>query len=143
MKIIQVYCDQTIDGGGWTISHRRADGSVDFFRDWQHYEQGFSNLQNEFWLGNENLFTMKLRGMYPQGNELRTDMINDKKITKFVSYQNFHITNSVTRYTLHENGFTSILTDALTAYNRKKFSTFDADNDDRNDCHCASVYSVG
>ena len=76
-------------------------------------------------------------------NELRIDMINDKKITKFVSYQNFHITNSVTKYTLHVNGFTGTLTDALTTHNRKKFSTFDADNDDRSDSHCASVYSGG
>lgn len=81
--------------------------------------------------------------MYPRGNELRIDMINDKKITKYASYQNFHITNSVTKYTLHVNGFTGTLTDALTAHNRKKFSTFDADNDDRSDSHCASVYSGG
>lgn len=53
LKIIQVFCDQTTDGGGWTIFKRRTDRSVNLFRDWQHYKQGFGNLQNEFWLGNE------------------------------------------------------------------------------------------
>ena len=45
LKIIQVHCDQTTDGGGWKIFQRRTDGSIDFFRDW---EQGSGNLQNEY-----------------------------------------------------------------------------------------------
>ena len=70
LKIIQVYCDQTTGGGGWTIFQLRIDGSIDFFRDWEHYKKGFGNLQNEFWLGNENIFALTLQGLYPAGNKL-------------------------------------------------------------------------
>ena len=79
LKIIQVYCDQTADGGGWTVFQRRTDASVDFLRDWEHYKQGFDNLQNKFWFRNENIFTLTLQGLYPRGNELRIDMMNVKK----------------------------------------------------------------
>ena len=138
LKIIQVYCDQTTDGGGWTLFQRRTDGSVDFFRDWEHYKQGFGNLQNEFWLGNENIFTLTLQGLYPRGNELRIDMKNAKKIKKSASYANFHITNAATKYTLLVNGYTGTLNDALKEHNRQKFSTFDSDND-RVSENCASL----
>lgn len=41
LKIIQVYCDQSTDGGGWTIIQRRVDGSINFVRDWKNYKKGF------------------------------------------------------------------------------------------------------
>ena len=143
LKIIQVYCDQTTDGGGWTVFQRRIDGSVDFFRDWENYKQGFGNLQNEFWLGNENIFTLTLQGLYPRGNELRIEMMNAKKVKKSVKYRNFHIANAATKYTLHVNGFTGTLTDALKLNDWQKFSTFDSDNDSSSSRHCASKYFGG
>ena len=80
LKIIQVYCDQTTDGGVWAVIQRRIDGSLDFFRDWENYKKGFGNLQNEFWLGNENILTLTLQGLYLRGNELRIEMMNAKMI---------------------------------------------------------------
>ena len=69
-------------------------------------------------------------------------MMNVKKVKKSVRYGNFHITNAATKYTLHVNGFTGTLTDALKYHNRQKFSTFDSDNDNYIG-HCASTHFGG
>ncbi len=52
---INVFCDQTSGGGGFTTILRRQDGSVSFQRSWKDYKSGFGNLLTEFWFGNENM----------------------------------------------------------------------------------------
>lgn len=35
---MQVWCEQEIDNGGWTVFQSRRDGSVNFFRNWDNYK---------------------------------------------------------------------------------------------------------
>ncbi|RXM96203.1 Ficolin-1 [Acipenser ruthenus] len=52
---LTVFCDMDTDGGGWLVFQKRLDGSVDFYRDWKAYREGFGNQLSEFWLGNDNI----------------------------------------------------------------------------------------
>ena len=66
----EVFCDQTTAGGGWTVFQKRYNGTVDFFRAWDDYKQGFGNLNSEFWLGLETIRRLTACS----SNKLRVDL---------------------------------------------------------------------
>ena len=51
LPAFDVFCDQTTDGGRWTVFQTRLNGSVDFYLYWNDYKEGFGDLNGEFWLG--------------------------------------------------------------------------------------------
>ncbi|XP_061190557.1 fibrinogen-like protein A [Saccostrea echinata] len=50
---INVFCVMVTEGGGWTAIQRRLSGSVSFDRTWAEYRNGFGNLSDSYWLGND------------------------------------------------------------------------------------------
>ena len=68
-RVIQVFCDQTTDGGGWTVIQRRMDGSENFYRNWVAYKLGFGQLHREHWIGNENIFRLTTQA-FLKGSEV-------------------------------------------------------------------------
>ena len=48
---VDVFCDMETDGEGWTVLLKRQDGSVDFYRNWADYKNGFGDFEGEHWLG--------------------------------------------------------------------------------------------
>ena len=91
-----VFCDMTTSGGGWTVFQRRLDGSVDFYRGWEDYKNGFGVLNGEFWLGLDkiNRITTAAR------TALRIDMEDTSSNTKYAEYDLFSITGEEQKYQL-------------------------------------------
>ena len=114
------------DGGGWTVFQRRQDGSVDFYRNWTDYEDGFGNLTGEFWLGLGKINRLTKE----QSNTLRVDLGDFDGNTSYAQYTTFSVGDSTTEYTLTVGGYSGTAGDSLAEHhNGIKFSTRDNDND--------------
>ena len=113
------------DGGGWTVFQRRQDGSVDFYRNWIDYENGFGNLTGEHWLGLSQIYRITQQG----SNTLRVDLEDFDRNTSYAKYSTFNIGNSSTQYTLTVSGYSGTAGDSLIYHNGMKFSTKDRDNE--------------
>ena len=123
------------DGGGWTVFQRRQDGSVDFYRYWTDYENGFGNLTGEFWLGLSKINRLTKE----QSNTLRVDLGDFDGNTRYAQYTTFSVGNSTTEYTLTVGGYSGTAGDSLASgqHYGMKFSTRDNDNDKWSSGNCA------
>ncbi|XP_062575972.1 techylectin-5A-like [Saccostrea cucullata] len=125
----QVYCDQRNDGGGWTVIQRRQDGSENFFRNWNDYKNGFGNLSNEFWLGNEKIHTITNSRDYT----LRINLKDFSRNSRYASYKKFSVGNEASGYILKVSGYSGNAGDSfMSRHNNVKFVT--KDHGDREGC---------
>ena len=129
----------TTHGGGWTVFQRRKDGSVDFYRGWDDYENGFGDLNGEFWL--------RLHKIYRQTNgdaeyQLRIDMRDFSHVHAYAKYSSFKVFGPGSQYMLRVSGYTGTAGDSFTFQNGMLFSTKDVENDiwDQN---CAQTFKGG
>ncbi|XP_065428243.1 ficolin-1-like isoform X2 [Chrysemys picta bellii] len=123
---MRVLCDMDTDGGGWIVFQRRADGSVDFFRDWDSYKRGFGSSLTEFWLGNDNIHLLTSLGT----NELRIDLRDVENNYVFAKYKSFKILGETQKYKLILGDFiNSSAGDSLSYHKNMFFTTKDRDND--------------
>ncbi|XP_036773984.2 tenascin-R isoform X4 [Manis pentadactyla] len=121
---LQVYCDMATDGGGWIVFQRRQNGQTDFFRKWAEYRVGFGNLEDEFWLGLDDIHRITSQGRY----ELRVDM-RDGQEAAFAHYDKFSVEDSRSLYKLHIGAYNGTAGDSLSYHQGRPFSTEDRDND--------------
>ncbi|KAF8787964.1 Techylectin-5B like protein [Argiope bruennichi] len=122
-----------IDGGGWTVIQRRGKFPVqqDFFLDWESYKNGFGNLTQEFWLGNENVRALCLKGC-----KIRFDLVDKDGVKRFAVFEKFNLIGS--NYTIDISGYSGNATDAMRHHNGYVFSTKDKDFSKK-----ANVYMSG
>ncbi|CAG2238662.1 Tenascin-R,Ryncolin-2,Ficolin-1-A,Ryncolin-1,Fibrinogen C domain-containing protein 1,Tenascin-N,Fibroleukin,Fibrinogen-like protein 1,Ficolin-2,Protein scabrous,Tenascin,Ficolin-1,Fibrinogen-like protein A,Ficolin-1-B,Microfibril-associated glycoprotein 4,Ryncolin-3,Techylectin-5A,Ryncolin-4 [Mytilus edulis] len=133
---VQAYCDMSTDSGGWTVIQKRFDGSVDFNQNWLECENGFGNINGEFWFGNKYVHTLTTSGKY----ELRIDMVDRRNNKRYAVYKRFSIGDAASKR-LTVDDYSGNAVDGLRNHNGHKFSAKDQDND-ISDRHCAS-YNQG
>ena len=130
------YCDTVTDGGGWLVIQRRKDGSVDFNREWIDYENGFGNLNGEFWYGLRAMYCLTNQGQW----ELRIDYTLTNGTKGYLSYSNFRVGPATEQYPLAISGYEGPTTDPIfqqNSLNGMKFTTKDRDNDVWPEGNCA------
>ena len=96
----RVYCDQTTARGGWTVLQKRLDGSVDFYRGWDEYKNGFGDLNGEFWLGLDKIHRLTKQTQ----NKLRVDLEDFEGNTAYAEYDNFVVADEASDFTLSQLG---------------------------------------
>jgi len=131
---VSVSCDMETAGGGWIVMLKRFDGSQDFMKNWQEYEDGFGSLQSEFWLGLQLAHNLTKEGSF----ELRFDMSDFSDVEAFMTYTGFSIESSEEKYKLNfdDGSGNGTAGDSLSSNRGMKFSTYEQDNDLR-DVNCS------
>ncbi|TWW61142.1 Angiopoietin-related protein 2 [Takifugu flavidus] len=124
-RLMQVWCDQRHDPGGWTVIQRRVDGSVNFFRNWETYKQGFGNIDGEYWLGLENIYWLTNQGNYKL--LITLEDWSGRKV--FAEYASFRLEPEADFYKLRVGRYHGNAGDSLTWHNGKQFTTLDRDHD--------------
>ena len=120
------------------ILRRKSDVSlqVNFNRTWTEYENGFGDLNTEFWYGLRNIHCLTARDTV----QLQVQLNHSNGTGLTWTYHDFTIDGAEDDYRLYigkaegPSGFH----DALRYHNGRSFSTFDNDNDDNSGLNCAT-----
>nr|XP_049608236.1 fibrinogen C domain-containing protein 1-like isoform X5 [Syngnathus scovelli] len=126
----KAYCNMWQDGGGWTVIQRRRDDTVDFFRGWDDYREGFGDLTGGHWLGLRNIHALTASGAY----QLRIDFTAFDGREYYARYDDFSVGRNSRDpendgYPLLVSGYSGDAGDQLSGHSGMKFSTKDRDQD--------------
>ncbi|KAK1329254.1 hypothetical protein QTO34_011434 [Cnephaeus nilssonii] len=122
---MQLWCENSLDPGGWTVIQKRTDGSVNFFRNWDNYKKGFGNIDGEYWLGLENIYMLSNQDNYKLLIELED--WSDKKV--YAEYSSFRLEPESEFYRLRLGTYQGNAGDSMMWHNGKQFTTLDRDKD--------------
>ena len=134
------YCEMSTDGGGWLVIQRRLpNGTTNFTRNWQDYENGFGDLEGEFWYGLRNIHCLT-RSLQM---ELRIDMETTKGKVFTWTYQTVRV-HGPPRYVLIFGSVSGTWgSNGMSHSYAKSFSTYDRDYDVHSSYNCAKNYEAG
>ena len=131
------YCE-CAENGIWTIIQRRFDGSVNFYRNWTEYKEGFGDLNCEYWLGNDAIHQITSSANYT----LKIYLTDWDNVTKYAMYDTFRIADEADGYRLTIGGYFGDAGDSMTInHDGQMFSTKDEDNDGSTSYNLAEYFS--
>ncbi|KNC31643.1 hypothetical protein FF38_11089 [Lucilia cuprina] len=122
----------------WIIVQKRHDGSIDFYRNWTEYKNGFGNdVGGEFFVGLDKIHELT----NDRDHELLVLLENFDGITKYAHYDHFLISNETDRFRLLKLGkYSGTLGNYLKLHLNMFFSTKDSDNDYADEGNCAEWF---
>ncbi|XP_053661071.1 microfibril-associated glycoprotein 4-like [Anopheles marshallii] len=124
-------------GGNWIVFQRRFNGSVDFYRNWTEYKQGFGDLRGEHWLGLDKLHAI----VKTRQHELLIVLEDFDGVFAYAHYDDFKIGDESEKYVIKSVGlYSGTAGDSFTSHQYEVFSTYDQDNDKAATSHCAKSF---
>ncbi|XP_049548210.1 angiopoietin-related protein 1-like [Anopheles darlingi] len=123
----EVYCEQNAFDGGWIVMQYRFDGSLDFYRGWNEFRDGFGDLNKEFWLGLEKVHQITSG----RKHELIFELKDFNGTYGYALYDAFEIGSESEQYSLKDLGkYNGTAGDTMSYFKKIRFSTKDRDNDE-------------
>nr|XP_022294554.1 fibrinogen C domain-containing protein 1-like [Crassostrea virginica] len=119
----------------YTVIMDRNDGSVDFYRTYAEYENGFGTPSTETWIGNKYIHLLTAAG----NTVLRFEFEDYMAATRYAEYSSFHVDSASTNYLMTVSGYSGDAGDSMSFHNNASFSAKDADHD-TNARNCAVKY---
>ncbi|XP_055588798.1 fibrinogen C domain-containing protein 1-like [Uranotaenia lowii] len=128
---VKVQCEQSLESGGWIVIHSRFDGTVDFYRTWNDYKNGFGELTGEFWLGFDVIHAVT--SLWPC--ELMVTMVDYSGTEKFAKYSKFAVGDENDNFQLTSLGvYSGTAGDSLKKSLSGPFGTSDRSVRDKKNC---------
>ena len=139
-----VFCDMSIQGGGWAIIQRRIGDSIDFKRDFKPYRNGFGEFNGNFWLGLDKIKRMTDTASYELYIGLESFLAAPYD-TVWSRYGAFSLGSEAVNFklTISQYYANSSVPDRMSTHNNQEFSAQDADNDSHSTTDCADVHLGG
>ncbi|XP_047485276.1 uncharacterized protein LOC125036594 [Penaeus chinensis] len=144
---VEVWCDQTSEGGGWTQVLRRQlsrpdQKDLNFTRSAEDYIRGFGSPSEEYWLGLENMHHLTTSSV----SALRVSLVDSRLQSSSAMYNTFRVDGQDDGYRLQVADFdaSSTAEDALTPHSAASFAfPVVGGNSTSADEKCSSTYGVG
>ncbi|CAI5777023.1 Fibrinogen C-terminal domain-containing protein [Podarcis lilfordi] len=132
-----VYCEIKAESA-WTVIQNRSDGSLDFNQTWENYIHGFGNLDGEFWLGLQKIYSIVNQG----DHILRIELEDSRANQRYIEYT-FTMGGSETDYTALLSRITGNIPNVLPEQKEVKFSTKDHNSNTERKVNCPENNSGG